>query len=140
MPTASPKKTRLRVLPATLSRRESLGKQPRTESMEPQGSKSQRWAKTSAATVLLAGALLLLLRVLFVPYEIRGDSMLPTLRGNGAADVVLVNRFAYWTTRPTRGDVVVLDGKGLPTSDRGLHNKVKRPLAGLVACLLLYWA
>jgi signal peptidase I len=62
--------------------------------------------------ILLAGALFTL-QFVFVPYRIRGDSMLPTLCGGGrGADLVLVSRLAYLWNGPERWDVVVVERAG----------------------------
>jgi signal peptidase I len=60
-------------------------------------------------TMLRAAALVSVAYIVFghalIPVRGAGPSMQPTLRDG---QLVLVNRFAYWRSEPTRGDIVAL--------------------------------
>jgi signal peptidase I len=66
----------------------------------------------------------------FHPFKIPTGSMSPTIQGNtkradGTAvsgDHIFVEGYAYWFSKPQRGDIVVFEAKGIPEDQRGLYN------------------
>lgn len=71
------------------------------------------WTRILCVCLLVLAVAFLTLHSVLVPYRIRGDSMLPTLRGGDrGADIVLVNRLAYVRGGPRRWDVVVVERVG----------------------------
>lgn len=69
--------------------------------------------RTLVRTALLAAAAYLVFGFLLIPVRGQGPSMWPTLRDG---QFVFVNRAAYWSAQPRRGDIVALrvaDGRVL---------------------------
>lgn len=61
--------------------------------------------RTSVRILVLAGITTVMLLWVILPVRADGDSMLPTY---SSGDFTLVNRLAYFSSRPKRGDIVAI--------------------------------
>jgi signal peptidase I len=70
------------------------------------------------------------LRTSLHPFKIPTGSMSPTIQGSTkradgttvSGDRIFVEGYAYWFSKPQRGDIVVFEAKGIPEDQRGQYN------------------
>ncbi|WP_245920912.1 signal peptidase I [Melghirimyces profundicolus] len=73
------------------------------------GKKAKSVVNEWLKAVLVAASLMLVMRVfLFAPYEVHGESMFPTLKGE---ELLLVNMWIYDISEPRYGDIIVFHTK-----------------------------
>jgi len=85
--------------------------------------RARRWFIVALMTIALPATEVLLIKCFVRPFKIPTRTMEPTLRGHlrrpdgtverETGDHVLVQRFAYWFSKPRRGDIVVFKTEGL---------------------------
>lgn len=69
------------------------------------GKKAKSAANEWMTALIVAASLMIVVRVfLFAPYEVHGESMYPTFKGN---ERLIVNKWIYDVREPNYGDIVV---------------------------------
>ncbi|MFD1427974.1 signal peptidase I [Kroppenstedtia sanguinis] len=69
------------------------------------GKKARKAVNEWLTAILVAAILMLVVRVfLFAPYEVHGESMYPTFKGE---ELLIVNMWIYHVSEPEYGDIVV---------------------------------
>ena len=73
-------------------------------------------------------------KVFVQPFEIPTNGMFPTIRGNSKnvdgsitrGDRIFVERYAYWFSTPKRGDIIIMDTKGVSSIPPQMGYFIKR--------------
>ena len=76
------------------------------------------WLKVITLSMLMG----FIVTMFIVPTVVSGESMYPTLKSN---DYLIINKIAYKSENPIRGDIVVFNSQ-LPKENGGNKNLVKR--------------
>ncbi|MFC4075557.1 signal peptidase I [Salinithrix halophila] len=69
------------------------------------GKKAKNAASEWLTAILVAASLIIIIRVfLFAPYEVHGESMYPTFKGE---ELLIVNKWIYDVEKPQYGEIVI---------------------------------